>query len=70
MNRRFRNPHPFDMSNYFSGLTCVVGGRDFDHEEKERPEVDEKQKTPSKDTYELDWSFLKAIHLRKINKRS
>jgi hypothetical protein len=57
MNHRFRNPHPFDMNNYFSGLTCVVGGRDFDLEEKEQK--DRKNKKKERTEYHLDWSFLK-----------
>lgn len=55
---RFRNPHPFDMSNYFSGLTCVIGGRDFDQEEKFSSE-NEKNEESAK-SYDLDWSFLKS----------
>lgn len=68
MNRRFRNPHPFDMSNYFSGLTCVVGGRDFDLEERETAPKEKKEKEEKKD-YDLDWSFLKSLQIRRYNKR-
>lgn len=67
MSHRFRNPHPFDMSNYFSGLTCVVGGRDFDHEEKELKEKIQEKK--DKEEYDLDWSFLKSLQIRRYNKR-
>lgn len=67
MNHRFRNPHPFDMSNYFSGLTCVVGGRDFDHEEKENDEKEIKQR--DKQEYDLDWSFIKSLQINRFTKR-
>jgi hypothetical protein len=67
MKRPFRNPHPFDMSNYFSGLTCVVGGRDFDLEEKEVKEKTKQEK--EKEDYDLDWSFLKSLQIRRYNKR-
>lgn len=66
MSDRFKNPHTFDMSNYFSGHTYVVGGRDFEREENEtasdktvRPEI----------KVELDWSFLKK-NLRKSNAKT
>jgi hypothetical protein len=55
MNDRMKNPHTFDMSNYFSGITYVVGGRDFEHEEKV---VTEKKAERSEKKIELDWSFL------------
>lgn len=59
MNDRFKNPHPFDMSNYFTGNVCVLGGRDFDREEKE---VSAKELAENKDKkFELDWSFLKSV---------
>lgn len=65
---RFRNPHPIDMSNYLRGLTCVVGGRDFDREEKDTSESFLSEK--SKKEYTLDWSFLKAMQIRpRQNKR-
>ncbi len=62
MKYRFRNPHPFDMSNYFSGLTCVVGGRDFELEEKEARREREREvpETGEKEQFKLDWSFLKS----------
>jgi hypothetical protein len=68
MQHRFRNPHPFDMSNYYSGLTCVVGGRDFDREEYDEQEREEKEK--EKHDYDLDWSFLKSLQIRRYNKRT
>ena len=56
----YRTPHTFDMSDYYTGKTVVVGGRDFDREEKETPKtssnLDKKQTPPIK----LDWSFLKT----------
>lgn len=65
---RFRNPHPFDMSNYLRGLTCVVGGRDFDHEDKDSPQKENEEK--SQKEYDLDWSFLKSMQIRpRSNKR-
>jgi hypothetical protein len=67
MNKRFRNPHPFDMSNYFSGLICVVGGRDFDKEELDHQERETKEK--EEQNYDLDWSFLKSLQIRRYNKR-
>ncbi len=60
MKYRFRNPHPFDMSNYFSGLTCVVGGRDFELEEKEARLEGELPKSEDQEQFKLDWSFLKS----------
>lgn len=56
MNDRMKNPHTFDMSNYFSGITYVVGGRDFDREEKETSSDKKLNKADKK--IELDWSFL------------
>lgn len=54
----FRNPHTFDMNNYYSGITVEVGGRDF---EKEETETQKNQSSDSKKevNYEMDWSFLK-----------
>jgi hypothetical protein len=55
----FRNPHTFDMNNYYSGTTFVVGGRDFEKEE-EKEAVIVKQPQPTKEiSFEMDWSFLK-----------
>jgi hypothetical protein len=65
MSNRIRNPHTFDMSNYFSGITYVLGGRDFDREENEIV-ADKKTVMPEK-KIELDWSFLKK-NLRKSTK--
>lgn len=56
MKTNYKNPHTFDMSNYLQGLTFVVGGKDFDQEEKV-PESKEKEKELN--SYKLDWSFLK-----------
>lgn len=60
MKDLFKNPHPFDMNDYYSGLTYVIGGRDFEKEEK-FPLPSEKQ-DPNRKTIkqELDWSFLKS----------
>ncbi len=66
MNDRMKNPHTFDMSNYFSGITYVVGGRDFDREEKI---VTEKKSERSEKKIELDWSFLHK-NLNRQGKRS
>lgn len=54
MNQSMKNPHPFDMSNYLQGLTFVVGGKDFEKEEK----TVEKKIIDQDNSYELDWSFL------------
>src|SRR5688500_3075163 len=49
----FRNPHTFDMNNYYSGHTVEVGGRDFEKEEKETITV--KQPQPTKEvSFEMD----------------
>ena len=66
MNDRIRNPHTFDMSNYFSGITYVVGGRDFDREESETSSENKSVRTEKK--IELDWSFLKK-NLRTAGKK-
>jgi hypothetical protein len=57
MNKRIRNPHTFDMSDYFSGIVYVVGGRDFEAEENEK--IIEKNTLRDEKKIELDWSFLK-----------
>ena len=56
MNYRIRNPHPFDMSNYFQGLTYEVGGSNSDAEKKDN-NSDQKEDRKT-DSYKLDWSFL------------
>lgn len=56
MKTDHRNPHTFDMSNYLQGLTFVVGGKDFEKEEK-TPEGHKKNNELN--SYKLDWSFLK-----------
>ena len=53
------------MSNYYSGTTYMIGGRDFEREEKD-PAKKETIKTDKKNPTELDWSFLKSF----ANKRS
>lgn len=66
MNDRMKNPHTFDMSNYFSGITYVVGGRDFEREENESSA--EKKTVRTEKKIELDWSFLKK-NLRTVGKK-
>lgn len=58
--KNYRTPHTFDMNDYYTGKTVVLGGRDFEREEKETPAVikttsDKSEKAKS---MELDWSFL------------
>ena len=67
MNSHLKNPHTFDMSNYYSGTTYMIGGRDFDREEKDLSKKETKILTEEKkNPKELDWSFLKSF----ANKRS
>lgn len=54
----FRNPHTFDMNNYYSGNTVEVGGRDFEKEENETHRA-KKPEVTKEVSYEMDWSFLK-----------
>ena len=61
MKVHHRNPHTFDMSNYYSGITYVVGGRDFEREEKDAAEKEIDIKSDKKYSTELDWSFLKSF---------
>ena len=56
MTNHIRNPHTFDMGNYFSGQTYVIGGVDLDA--KTPSENQKKDQRPV--SYELDWSFLKS----------
>lgn len=56
----FRNPHTFDMNNYFSGNTVELGGRDFEKEEKETF-TQQSSKAEKEVSYEMDWSFLKQF---------
>ena len=58
MNKRFRNPHTFDMNNYYSGLICVIGGSDQDRDDHEKRNSTQQKK--EKASYKLDWSFLKS----------
>ena len=61
MNERFKTPHTFDMSEYFFGRTYVLGGRDYDREEKESNKLPEIEvRGDKKISMELDWSFLKS----------
>lgn len=62
MKFEHKNPHTFDMSNYYSGMTYAVGGRDFEREERD-PSIKEKavSKLDKTNSKELDWSFLKSF---------
>ncbi len=58
MKNLHKNPHTFDVNDYYSGLIYVIGGRDFEREEKvfdKYKNEAEKAQSPIK----LDWSFLK-----------
>jgi hypothetical protein len=59
MKELFRNPHTFDMSNYYSGMTYVIGGRDFESED-EKETLSPKSQKDSHLT-EFDWSFLNLL---------
>lgn len=61
MNSHIKNPHTFDMSNYYSGMTYMIGGRDFDREEKDTAKKESHRNNDKKDPTELDWSFLKSF---------
>jgi hypothetical protein len=61
MDKRFKNPHTFDMSNYYFGMVHAVGGRDFEREEKEAVRQEDLDKKKEKNAFELDWSFLKSV---------
>jgi hypothetical protein len=67
MNYQIRNPHTFDMNNYFTGQVVAVGGKDFEKDDSDSKlvVVTNERKT----SYELDWSFLKK-NLRTSQKRS
>ena len=68
MKTHHKNPHTFDMSNYYSGMTYMIGGRDFDREEKDLLKNETKIRTDKKNPKELDWSFLKSFaNKRKVN---
>lgn len=56
MNPQIKNPHPFDMSDFYNGKIVVLGGRDF---ERETLSSSQGGKEKEKKSYELDWSFLK-----------
>lgn len=66
MNDRMKNPHTFDMSNYFTGQTYIIGGRDFDRDETKNVSDDKTAQTEKK--IELDWSFLRK-NLRKSSRK-
>jgi hypothetical protein len=61
MKFQHKNPHTFDMSNYYSGMTYVLGGRDFEQEEKESDKKEIVKKDDKTYSTELDWSFLKSF---------
>ncbi len=61
MKSHLKNPHTFDMSNYYSGMTFMIGGRDFDREERDPVKKEFNTKTDKKHPTELDWSFLKSF---------
>lgn len=59
MKELYKNPHTFDVNDYYSGLVYVIGGRDFENEEKiskKKMAEDVKVQTSA---IKLDWSFLK-----------
>jgi hypothetical protein len=59
MNERLKNPHTFDMNNYYTGQVFVLGGRDFEREEKEySSKVATSTASENKLPIKLDWSFL------------
>ena len=64
MKELFKNPHTFDMNEYYSGMTYVIGGRDFENEEKETPKKEVILRSEKNIPIELDWSFLKSIASR------
>lgn len=57
MDPRIKNPHTFDMSDFYNGKIVVLGGRDPERENLLNAQEDkEKEK---KQSHKLDWSFLK-----------
>ena len=44
------NPHPVDMNDFLLGRNVVLGGRDFESEEKCYAEIFEKEQTPKGST--------------------
>lgn len=60
MNPDIKNPHTFDMSNYYSGMTYMIGGRDFDREKIDSSKKEVKINSEKNDPAELNWSFLKS----------
>ncbi len=61
MNTHIKNPHTFDMSNYYSGMTYMIGGRDFEREENDPAKKEIQGNNDKKHSTELDWSFLKSF---------
>jgi hypothetical protein len=60
MRELYKNPHTFDMNQYFSGETFAIGGRDFEGEEQGKINKNYKKHSLSdkRDSKKLDWSFL------------
>lgn len=59
MKDTFRNPHTFDVNDYYSGLVYVIGGRDLEREEKIFKEIQVPPTNTQRPAIKLDWSFLK-----------
>jgi hypothetical protein len=60
MQKYFRTPHTFDMNDYYTGKTVVLGGSEYEREEREISSNSPETKNTSVNTVpELDWSFLK-----------
>lgn len=57
MKIRTRNPHPFDMSDFYNGHIVVLGGSYIERNDLTKKPVP-KNKEHNK-SHELDWSFLK-----------
>lgn len=62
MYKNQRTPHTFDMNDYYTGKTVVLGGRDFEREDQEASgQKNSPTKLDQKKSIELDWSFLKKV---------
>lgn len=61
MKELYKNPHTFDMNDYYTGLTFVIGGRDFEREDKDIQKKENVFNTEKMSPKELDWSFLKSM---------
>jgi hypothetical protein len=70
MGQSFKNPHPFDMSTYYSGQICVLGGRDYEHDDKKAAQQSNEKIQEKNISYELDWSFLKSNSKKTKARRS